>query len=216
MIAESRVRLRCGDPVACGELAEFISSFKGARSPQITYRVRDGILEAAIVGPPSEVARAKRALMEAYRKWREIREFRSGRSSELRLEALPLLTGRPTAPRILVQLLRAQGYAAELREGVLTSNAPPDLIVELARKISEKMEGVARDYPRATHSLKALLVALSVLGYDTESVLEDLKRAGLVEEDHKLKLNAEWGSLLIKVHTSSLGVERGEAGDQEG
>lgn len=213
---EAVVRLRCENPEACGELAEFISDSRGVRSPQVTYRVRGDVLEVRIVGPPSEVARTKRALMEAYRTWRSAREFRSGRSSELSLEALPLLTGKPTAPRILVQLLKTRGYSAEVRDGRLVTDAPPDLVEELAREVSEKVEAVARDYPRATRSLKALLVALSVLGYDAERVLEELKRAGLVEEDHRLRLNAEWSSLLAKMLTSGLGAGRGEAGGQEG
>ncbi len=213
---EARMRLKCEDPVACGELAEFISGSRGVRPSQMTYRIRGDVLEVTISGPPSAVSRAKRALMDAYRKWREVRGFKSGRSRELRLEALPLLTGKPTALRILVPLLRAQGYEAEVREGRLVSSAPPDVVVELARRVTEEIERVSRDYPRASRSLKALLAALSALGYDAESVLEELKRAGLVEENHRLRLNAEWSSLLAKIHTSGLGAAGGEAGGQEG
>lgn len=213
---EVKVRLKCGSPAACGELAGFISGFKGVRSTQISYRVRGDILEVAVVGPPEQVARTKRVLMEAYRRWREIGEFRSGRSGELSLETLSLLTGRPIAPRVLELLLRVQGYAVEAREDRLVTDAPPDLVVRLAREVSEEMERVSRSYPRAARGLRILLAALSVLGHDIEEALGHLKEAGVVEENHKLKLKVEWSSLLAKLHALEPGAGGSEAGGQEG
>ncbi|MEM2208051.1 MAG: DUF2067 family protein [Sulfolobales archaeon] len=212
---EVRLRLKCGSPVACSELAEFVSKSRGVRSTQIIYEVRNGILEIDIFGSPNEVLSSKKALMKAYEEWRRIKEFESGRSSGLNVRTLSALVGKPTIPDVVVFLLKNQGYSAELRGDVLVTNASATLVLDLAREVSMKLEEVSKEFPRASRNLKALLVALSVLGYDARSLLQHLIQMGLVEENRKLKLNTEWSSLLAKLCTINSGVSESEARSKE-
>ncbi|MEM1623169.1 MAG: DUF2067 family protein [Sulfolobales archaeon] len=213
---EVRLKLKCGNPAACSELAEFISKSKGVRSTQTIYEVRNGILNIDIFGSPNEVLSSKKALLKAYEEWRRIKEFESGRSSGLNVRTLSALVGRPTIPDVVVFLLRNQGYSAELQGDVLVTNAPATFVLDLAREVSMKLEEVSKEFPRASRNLKALLVALSVLGYDARSLLQHLIQMGLVEENHKLKLNTEWSSLLAKIVHHKLRVSESEAGSKEG
>lgn len=213
---ETKLRLKCGNIIACGELAEFISGFRGVRSSQIIYEVRGGVLEVSIFGSPNEVLTSKRALMKAYEEWRKLAEFRTGKSRELDVKTLSTLVGKPVIPDVLVFALKNLGYPAELRGGTLVTHAPADMVLSLAREVSVKLEEVSRDYPKATRNVKSLLVALSLLGHDIRSSLQSLMQMGFVEENHKLRLNAEWSSLLAKLYTVHLGASENETRAKEG
>ncbi|MCS7099481.1 MAG: DUF2067 family protein [Sulfolobales archaeon] len=213
---EVRVRFRCFNQAICGELAEFISRYRGVRSSQIAYEVRGDVLEVSIFGSPNEVVNTKKAMKRAYDEWRRFVEFRSGKLGGLDVGTLSRITGRPVVPEVLVALLRSRGYSAELSGGELVTNAPPDLVVDLSSDVSLKLEEVSREYPKASRSLKYLLAALSVLGYGVEEVLQYLKQRGLVEENRRLKLLRNWCDLLAALRTVGVGASGSEDRDQEG
>jgi len=213
---EVRMRLRCGGRESCYELAEFITKRRGVRSSRIVYEVSGDILEISVVGSPYDVLSARRAIAASYREWRKLREFKLGGSGRLALSTLMSYVGGPVMVDVLLFLLRDRGYDAEVRNNILETNAPADVVFSIAQEVSNKLEEVSKDFPKATRGLKALLVALAVIGYDAESSLDALKRMGLIEENHKLKVTAEWTSLLVKLRTVDLGGEGVEAGDKEG
>ncbi len=213
---EVKIRLRCGSQELCSELAEFITKRRGVRSSRIIYEVRGDILEVSVFGSPYDVLNTKRAIMASYGEWRRLKEFELGGSRRLALTTLMSHVGGPIIPDVLLLILRYRGYDAEIRSGVLETNAPADEVFNIAQDVSSKLKEVSKMFPKATRSLRALLVALAVLGYDIEGSLDTLKRMGLVEENHKLKVTAEWTSLLVKLRILDLGGEGVETGDQEG
>lgn len=212
---EVKIRLRCGNRELCSELAEFITKRRGVRSSRIVYEVRGDILEVSVTGSPYDVLNTKRAVIASYREWRKLKEFMSGNSKSLTLNTLMSYVGGPIMPDVLSLILRYRGYDAEIRGDVLETNAPADEVLSTAQEVSSKLKEVSKMFPKATRSLRALLVALAVLGYDIESSLDILKQMGFIEENHKLKVTAEWTSLLVKLRTVDLGGEGVEAGDKE-
>lgn len=210
------IRLRCGSPDSCAELAEYVAKRRGVRAPQLSYEIRGGVLEISIAGPPSDVAASRRAVMEAYREWRSLREFKLGTSGRLDLRLLASTVGGPVMPDVLVELLRLRGYAAEVSGGELRTDADPDEVLELASSVSKAIEEVSREFPKASRNLKHLLVAARALGLDLSGVLEALRSRGLLEEsERRVDLRVLWRSLLAELPSLELGAGQVEAGGEE-
>jgi hypothetical protein len=210
------LRLRCGSPEACAELAEYVVRRRGVRAPQLSYEIRGGVLEISIAGPASDVNASRGAVMEAYREWRSLREFRLGTSGRLDLRLLASTVGGPLMPDVLVELLRMRGYSAEVSGGELRTDADPGEVLELAGRVSRAIEEVSREFPKASRNLKHLLVAARALGLDPSGVLGALRSRGLVEEgERRVDLRVLWRSLLAELPSLELGVGGVEAGGEE-
>jgi hypothetical protein len=210
------LRLRCGSPEVCAELAEYVVRHRGVRVSQLSYEIRGGVLEISIAGPPSDVTASRRAVMEAYREWRSLREFRLGTSGRLDLRLLASTTGGPIMPDVLVELLRLRGYSAEVSGGELRTDANPEEVLELAGRVSRAIDEVSREFPKASRNLKHLLVATRALGLDPSRVLEVLRGRGLLEEgERRVDLRVLWRSLLAELPSLELGVGGVEAGGEE-
>jgi len=210
------LRLRCGSPESCTELAEYVVRRRGVRAPQLSYEVRGGVLEVSIAGAPSDVAASRRAVMEAYREWRSLRVFKLGLSRRLDLRLLASTVGGPLMPDVLVELLKLRGYSAEVLGSELRTDADPDAVLELAGRVSRAIAEVSKEFPKASRNLKYLLVAASALGLDPSGLLGVLRSRGLLEEgERKLDLKVLWRSLLAELLSLELGVGWVEAGGEE-
>jgi len=210
------VRLRCGSPESCAELAEYVARRRGVRALQLSYEVRGGVLEVSIAGPPSDVEASRRAVMEAYREWRSLREFKLGVSGRLDLRLLASAVSGPVMPDVMVELLRLRGYSAAVSGDELRTDADPGEVLELASRVSRAIDEVSRGLPKASRNLKRLLVAARALGLDPSGVLEALRGRGLLEEgERRVDLKALWRSLLAELPSLELGAGGVEAGGEE-
>ncbi|BAN89793.1 uncharacterized protein conserved in archaea [Aeropyrum camini SY1 = JCM 12091] len=122
-----------------------------------------------------------------------LREYRRGASSgglvAYSLRRVSREAGLAVPPDLLSTVLSAMGYRAEARggEGVLATDAPWGLVLEVAREVGERLREVAAQ-PLATSSRKLVVAASILAGSTLDDAVRAAVEAGLLEEDEKGRL----------------------------
>ncbi|WP_165487924.1 DUF2067 family protein [Aeropyrum pernix] len=145
-----------------------------------------------MVGGESSIRESIVRVKELLREYR--RRARGGGLLSYSLRRVSREAGVAVPPDVLSTVLSGMGYRVEARsgEGVLDTDAPWSLVVEVAREVGERLREAAAQ-PLTTSSRK-LVVAASILAGST---LDDAVRAaveeGLLEEDEKGRLLVRGG-----------------------
>ncbi|WP_236698192.1 DUF2067 family protein [Pyrodictium occultum] len=169
------------------------------RSNYAEVSIRDGKVYVELVGTDYEIKdtwyRVRQALAELW----EIYKLETRR--EASIEAIVKEAGRTFPPEALVHALLLRGYDARLSEdkSILYTDAPPEEVIELARRIAEVIEGLRFRVKGA--AAKRMIAALAAgLGEDPERVIEYGLRSRVLEETEEgLVLREEWRRGLRKI-----------------
>jgi len=156
-------------------------------------RIEGGRASIALVGTEAQIREAWASIKEAVTQLWELYRLLSG--GEAAIEAIVREVGRTFPPEALVEALRLLGYEATLNEdgAVLYTTAPPEKVVETARKIAEVMDETR--FSVRGSAAKRLVAALSAgLGVPADVVIEYGLRSRVLEQDEegKVRLRMEW------------------------
>ncbi len=184
-------------PLPVEKLYERLAS--AVRSPYAEVRIESGKAYIEIVGTAAQIRESWARLKEAVASLWEL--YRLQQSGEASVETIAREAGRTFPPEALVEALRLRGYEAKLSEdkSSISTNAPADVVVEMARSIAEVIDEL-RFRVRGT-AAKRLVAAVAVgLGVDAETVIEYAKRMRILEETEEgLALREEWRRALRKL-----------------
>ncbi len=184
-------------PLPLEKVYEKLSS--AVRSGYAEIRVEGGKAFIEVVGTAAQIkdtwAQLKKSLTELW----ELYELQSRGSASI--AAIVREAGRTFPPEALAAALELRGYRARLSEDKsrIETDAPAELVVELARGIAEVIDSL-RFRVRGT-AAKRLVAAVSVgLGVDPETVLEyGLKMRVFEEAEDGIRLREEWRRALRKL-----------------
>ena len=208
--------LNCGNREYCIELAEYILKYRGIKADQIVYRVNNGSLILRITGSKVEITNTKRIIMKAYREWRQLKAWYRG-SKAIDVTLLMKLIRKPFIIDALIEVLKILGYEVKLDSNKLFTNAPQDLVMNVASGLASKLEELVKYKPKASYTAKALVTAYAYLiDKDVNSVIKELEaRKALMVESYKVLVKKEWRSLLRKLLIESEGVMVGTRDKEE-
>ncbi len=194
------ITLNCGSKDECLDLLDYILNYRGIKGTYIMYSVDDGKLRIWVSGAMSEAVITKRVILKAYKEWKELKAWEKGVGS-IDINLIMKLIGKPFVSEALVELLKILGYKAELKEGVLYTNASSNDVLELARELSSSLEKLVKFRPKASYASKALITAYATLkGADPLEVIKELEGAGVLEvRGHKVLVKEEWRNLLRRL-----------------
>ena len=116
------------------------------------------------------------------------------------LEHIVSLSRKTFPPRLLVEILKYQGYMAEYKDGNIISNADLEHIVKLVNRINELINDL-RYTVKGTTSKYFLVAASILLNTDPMSIIEHSLNKGLMiqDQDGKPCLRVEWRQALSKI-----------------
>lgn len=183
--------------VSIERLYEKIVSAIGTSYAEV--RFQHGKMFIELVGTDSQIreswGKIKKAVGEL---WILQRLQRGGVVS---IEAIVKEAGRTFPPEVLVQVLKLQGYNAQLNKenNTIHTNAPAGEIIALARRIAEVIDEI-RFLVKGTVA-KRLIAVISV-GFNMpahEAIEYSIKAGVLVKSEEGLKLREEWRKALEKV-----------------
>jgi len=199
-----RISLRCNGRNECLELAEYIMNYRGVKAKSLIYEVSEGLVIIEVSGPKMEVVTTKRIIMKAYKEWMKIKAWSKGAGS-IEIQTLMKFVEKPFVSDALVEVLKHLGYRAELKGAVLTSNAPPNIVINIAKALSQKLEELIRYKPRASATAKALITAYAYLmSLNARNALKVLEESGALRiNGHRVLVTKEWRSLLRRLISSS-------------
>ncbi len=199
-----RVSLKCEGRDECLELAEYIMNYRGVKAKSLIYEVSNGSVIIEVSGPKIEVVTTKRVIMKAYREWMKIKAW-SKSSGSIEIQTLMRIIGKPFVSDALVEVLKHLGYEAEIKGGTLISNAPSDIVIDVAKTLSQKLEELVMYKPRASITAKALITAYAYLtSMNAKDALKALEESGALRVNgHRVLVTKEWRSLLRRLISSS-------------
>ena len=199
-----RISLKCEGRNECLELAEYIMNYRGVKAKSLIYEVSNGSVIIEISGPKVEVVTTKRIIMGAYREWMKIKAWSKG-SGSIEIQTLMRIVGKPFVSDALAEVLKFLGYEAEIKGGTLFSSAPSDIIINVAKALSQKLEELVMYKPRASITAKALITAYAYLtSMNAKDALKALEESGALRVNgHRVLVTKEWRSLLRRLISSS-------------
>lgn len=177
------------------------------RTPFAEISIRGDKAFIELVGTEAEIKdswyRVKNVIQDLWELYRLERE------NEALIEAIVKEAGRTFPPDALVFALKLRGYDAKLSSDKqrLYTNAPAQVVVEIARQIAEVID-VIRFRVKGT-AVKRMIAALAVgLLVDPEKVIEyGLKTRVLEESEDGIRLREEWRRGLRKIAVMLKGAE---------
>ncbi len=199
--------LSCGGRSKCLELLDSILNAKGVRASLIRAEVKGDKIVITVFGNRVEALQTRYAVLKAYREWRRLNAWME-RGKYIRLNDLIKTTGKPFPADALVEVLRILGSDAHVKGGVLHTNAPNDVVMNVARELATSLEQLIKIKPKASYSAKCLITSLSVLqNKSILEIIEELRNEGFIEEEgHRLLVTSEWRSLLRKLAGEGRGL----------
>ncbi|ABM81463.1 DUF2067 family protein [Hyperthermus butylicus] len=135
--------------------------------------------------------------------------YRLSKGMEASIEALVREVGRTFPPESLVYALRLRGYKAELSDDKsrITTNAPLDVVVEVARTIAEVIDEL-RFRVKGTAAKRMIAALAAGLQEPAEKVIEYGLRSRVLEETEEgIELREEWRRGLRKIAVLLKGAE---------
>jgi len=198
------VNLKCEGRDECLELVEYIMNYRGVKAKSLVYEVGNGSVIIEINGPKIEVVTTKRVIMKVYREWMKIKAWNMG-SGSIEIQTLMRIVGKPFVSDALIEVLKHLGYEAEIKGGTLISNAPSDIVIDVAKTLSQKLEELVTYKPRASITAKALITAYAYLtSMNAKNALKVLEESGALRVNgHRILVTKEWRSLLRRLISSS-------------
>ncbi len=208
--------LKCGDKSSCIELAEYILKYRGIKADQIIYRVSNGDLVLRLAGSKVEITSTKRVIMKAYKEWRQLRAWSKG-ANVIDVSLLMRLVKKPFIVDALVEVLKILGYEAKTESGKLFTNAPQDVVTDVASGLASKLEELVKYKPKASATAKALITAYAYLtDKDVSTVLKELEISKAITVDsYRVLVKKEWRSLLRRLLIDLQGFEHGTRDKEE-
>jgi len=199
--------LSCGERSKCLELLDSILNAKGVRASLMRAEVKGDKVVITVFGNRVEALQTRYAIMRAYKEWKRLNTWMR-RGEYIKLNDLIKTVGKPLPTDALVEVLRILGNDAHVRGGVLYTNAPSDVVLNVARELAVALEQLIKVKPRASYSAKCLITSLSVLqNKSIQEVMEELKNGDFVKEDgYRLLVTSEWRSLLRKLTGEGRGL----------
>jgi len=186
------------------------------RSGYAEISIRGGKAHIMVSGTDSQIRETWASIKNALTQLWSLHRLLT--SHEAPVEAIVREAGRTFPPEALVEALRLRGYQAELssdKETIYT-DAPPDLVVELARAIADAMDEM-RFRVRGTAAKRMIAALAAGLGVDVETVIEyGLRSRVLVEAEDGVRLREEWRRGLRKLALALKGPEAVPVPGQEG
>ena len=153
---------------------------------------RDGRLRIVLVGVEADVKdswfRIKSVVAELW----EL--YNLARRGEVSIDAIVREIRRTFPPQALAEALKLRGYKAELLEGnVLRTNAPLDVVLDVARRIAEILDEIKFDV-KGTAAKRVVAAVAAAYDLPPSRVIEVGLRADVFEEteDGKIALKREW------------------------
>ncbi len=203
-----KLHLRCNGFEECSQLVEEIIHAKGVNTSLIKYSVEGNGITVWIYGSKSEAYATKKALMNAYRRWRELHTSGGGRIS-VRLSTLNKELGRPVPADAFIEVLKLMGIPV-VKEGdrLIIHGAAPQEILSTAQDLSDRLTHISKAMPKMSRAAKSLVIAYSF--FTREDPVESakwLEESGvLVKEGVRISVEGEWRNLLRKL----VGEKEGE------
>jgi len=192
--------LSCGERSKCLELLDYILNAKGVRTSLMRAEVKGDKIVITVFGNRVEALQTRYAIMRACKEWKRLNTWMR-RGEYVKLNDLIKAVGKPLPADALVEVLRILGNNARVEGGVLYTNTPSDVVLDIARELATTLEQLIKVKPKASYSAKCLITSLSVLrNKSIQEVMKELKNRGFIKEDkHKLLVSSEWRSLLRKL-----------------
>ena len=169
------------------------------RSGFAEISIRNGKAFIEIVGTDAQIKESWLRVKDALSQLWSLYMLASGK--EAPIEAIVREAGRTFPPDALVYSLRLRGYNAQLSgdKAFLYTDAPPDLVVAVARSIAEVMDEI-RFRVRGSAAKKLVAALAAGLGAGPEEVIEAGLRARVLEEtEDGIRLREEWRRGLRKL-----------------
>ncbi len=189
------------------KIYEKISS--NVRTPFAEISIRGNRAFIELVGTEAEIKDTWYRIRNALQDLWEL--YRLERRKEASINAIVKEAGRTFPPESLVYALKLKRYDARLSEDkqYIYTNAPPDIVVESARRIAEVIDEIR--FQVKGSAAKRMIAAIAVgLSVDPEKVIEyGLKTRVLEETDDGLRLREEWRKGLRKIAVMLKGAELG-------
>ncbi|BEP18116.1 hypothetical protein PYJP_14680 [Pyrofollis japonicus] len=179
------------------------------RAPYAEISIRGGRAYIEIVGTEAEIKDSWNRVRNALQDLWEL--YRLETEKEALIESIVKEAGRTFPPESLVYALKLKGYDARLSDDkqVLYTNAPPSVVVELARRIAEIIDEI-RFRVKGTAAKRMVAAIAAGLDVDPEKVIEyGISTRVLEESDEGIVLREEWRRALRKVAVMLKGAELG-------
>jgi hypothetical protein len=179
------------------------------RAPYAEISIRGGRAYIEIVGTEAEIKDSWNRVRNALQDLWEL--YRLETEKEALIESIVKEAGRTFPPESLVYALKLKGYDARLSgdKQVLYTNAPPNVVVELARRIAEIIDEI-RFRVKGTAAKRMVAAIAAGLDVDPEKVIEyGISTKVLEESDEGIVLKEEWHRALRKVAVMLKGAELG-------
>ncbi len=176
------------------DLDRFAERLKEAvRTPYVEVRPeRDGKLSIVLVGVEADVRdswfRIKSMVSELW----EL--YSLARKGEVSIDAIVREIRRTFPPQALVEALQLRGFKAELVEGnVLRTNAPADVVIDMAARIAEVIDAIRFDV-KGTAAKRVIAAVAAAFDVSPHVVIDVGLRADVFREteDGKVELKREW------------------------
>ncbi|HIQ23904.1 MAG TPA: DUF2067 domain-containing protein [Pyrodictium delaneyi] len=177
------------------------------RSSYAEVSIREGKIYIEIVGTDYEIKDSWYRIRQALADLWELYRLRTRR--EASIEAIVKEAGRTFPPESLVYALTLRGYDARLSEDKSTiyTDAPPEEVIALARKIAEIVDRL-RFRVKGTAAKRMIAALASGLNVDPDTVIEYGLRSRVLEEtEGGVVLREEWRRGLRKIAVILKGVQ---------
>ncbi len=178
---------------------------------------KDGRLRIMLVGVEADVKESWFRIKNVVAELWEL--YNLSKRGEVSIEAIVREIRRTFPPQALVEALRLRGYNADLLEGnVLRTNAPLDVVLELASRIAEILDEVKFDV-KGTAAKRVVAAVAAAFDVSPFEVIEIGRRADVFEEgeDGKIVLKREWRQAIRRLAiVLRAGGQIGEAGEGSG
>jgi len=209
--------LSCGNKEDCLKLAEELSKTKGVQSSIVSISVRHSFINITIFGNNTDAEATRRALISAYKKWREVKGWVS-EGKHISIPQLMKAVGRPFPTEALQEVLKVLGYKASLKGNeLIVEGVKWDMIVDIASGLSFLLEELRKLKPKSSRSAKSLITSYALLRkISTHKALQELTEAKAIKvTGPRVVPTKEWRSLLRILLGMKRGATIGDRGKEE-
>ena len=176
--------LNCIDEQTCIELVNTLLENLPA-TMYVSYRIRGNKLEIVVQGLKHDV-QGIWALIKHYHsdllkiKAQKMKEFK-----EYPIRYIVSKIHRTFPPDIVVEILKAKGYKADLDDDKITTNANLDMVSDIASKVAKILDEIRYDV--VGKSTKKIVVYASILlDKNPKDIIRALIDEGILVEDEKV------------------------------
>jgi len=176
--------LNCIDEQTCIELVNTLLENLPVTTC-ISYRIRGNKLEIVVQGLKHDVQGIWALIRHYYSDLLKVKAQKMKEFKEYPIRYIVSKIRRTFPPDIVVEILKAKGYKADLEDDRITTNASLDVVSDIAFKVAKILDEIRYDV--VGKSTKKIVVYASILlDKDPKDVIGVLINEGILVEDKEL------------------------------